>query len=29
MISNFMNQHRDLEEVGNDGKAVDMQKALE
>jgi hypothetical protein len=29
MISNFINQHHDLEEVGHNGRTVEMQKALE
>jgi hypothetical protein len=29
MISNFINQHQDLEEVGDNGRTVEMQKALE
>jgi hypothetical protein len=29
MISNFVNQHHDLEEVGDNGTTVEMQKALE
>jgi hypothetical protein len=29
MISNFINQHHDLEEVDDNGSTVEMQKALE
>ena len=29
MISNFINQHHDLEEVGDNGRTVETQKTLE
>jgi hypothetical protein len=29
MISNFINQHQDLEEVDDKGRTIEMKKALE